>query len=439
MKIAFLLPDLTLSGGVNVVLKHAYRLAQHHEHEVSVVVQNFEHRYEKWDELLKNKVEVRRLNDETLGLFDVAIATLWETLFVVTLIDARKYIWFCQDLEHRFYNSEEISHHFSAALQSLPLTCITEATWIHNELLALNPDRQVYLVRNGIDKTVFHLPFDGRFFQSKKTELRILIEGSASVPRKGIIEALEGCLETSVPIRVQHVSSDVTKSNLVSTELGSRYQLIKGPVSFSEMSALYQKNDVLLKCSRAEGMFGPPLEAFHCGCTAIVTPVTGSEEYVVDGENSLVVGWDRPDQIGFYLDYLWENPQFLQSLKTGALATASRWPSWDESTDQFNQVLVSLNEEENMFSRNDLKGILNGLRSLMIPSRKRNLLLNGFVKVADERLEMIYELQRQNQILREQNEKLLLQHVSVNRSVRKYLKNVVSRGLHLLRRRYTLK
>ena len=48
----------------------------------------------------------------------------------------------------------------------------------------------------------------------------------------------------------------------------------------------------MLKLSRVEGMFGPPLEGFHMGATCVVTAVTGHEEYVEHGENGLVVDWD---------------------------------------------------------------------------------------------------------------------------------------------------
>ena len=50
----------------------------------------------------------------------------------------------------------------------------------------------------------------------------------------------------------------------------------------------------MLKLSRVEGMFGPPLEGFHMGATCVVTAVTGHEEYVEHGENGLVVEWDDP-------------------------------------------------------------------------------------------------------------------------------------------------
>ena len=60
----------------------------------------------------------------------------------------------------------------------------------------------------------------------------------------------------------------------------SRPTRLVGPVSQAELARLYADTDVVLKLSRIEGMFGPPLEGFHCGATCVVTPVTGHDEYV---------------------------------------------------------------------------------------------------------------------------------------------------------------
>jgi hypothetical protein len=54
------------------------------------------------------------------------------------------------------------------------------------------------------------------------------------------------------------------------------------------MASVYRSCDDILKLSLVESMFGPPLEMFHCGGTAIVYNVTGHDEYIVHGRNALV-------------------------------------------------------------------------------------------------------------------------------------------------------
>ena len=70
------------------------------------------------------------------------------------------------------------------------------------------------------------------------------------------------------------------------------------------MADEYARHDVVLKLSRVEGMFAPPLEGFHRGATCVVTPVTGHDEYVEHGVNGLVVHWDDERGTARALDLL---------------------------------------------------------------------------------------------------------------------------------------
>jgi hypothetical protein len=92
---------------------------------------------------------------------------------------------------------------------------------------------------------------------------------------------------------------------------------------------------VLIKLSTVEGMFGPPLEMFHCGGTAIVFDVTGADEYIVSGRNALVVPRDNPQAVIETIHELRDAPAKLSALKGGALETASQWPSWERSSAEF--------------------------------------------------------------------------------------------------------
>jgi hypothetical protein len=89
---------------------------------------------------------------------------------------------------------------------------------------------------------------------------------------------------------------------------------------------------VLLKLSRAEGMYGPPLEGFHCGCTVVTNPVTGHDDYIAHDENGLVVDWDDPVGTARALDLLARDRVLLHRLRLGALETARAWPDWETAS-----------------------------------------------------------------------------------------------------------
>jgi glycosyltransferase involved in cell wall biosynthesis len=111
---------------------------------------------------------------------------------------------------------------------------------------------------------------------------------------------------------------------------------------YERMSALYSSVDLLVKMSRVEGMFGPPLEAFHSGTPAILSKVTGFDEFAIDNFNSLVVDVDDFQGMTSSLEYLSTNPNALSRLSEGALATARDWPSLAETAADFVSVVYSV-------------------------------------------------------------------------------------------------
>ena len=115
--------------------------------------------------------------------YDVAVATWWETVGPALELPARRrYAYFVQSLEDRFYRAGRAGSGWRAALtHDLPLPVITEARWIAETLEALAPERRCLLVRNGIAKDVFALARRRRRCAVDEP-LRILIEGN---PRGG--------------------------------------------------------------------------------------------------------------------------------------------------------------------------------------------------------------------------------------------------------------
>jgi hypothetical protein len=120
---------------------------------------------------------------------------------------------------------------------------------------------------------------------------------------------------------------------------------IAGPLTQPQLADLYADAHVLLKLSRVEGMFGPPLEAFHRGATCVVTPVTGHDEYVVHGENGLVTDWDDIVGTARALDLLATDRALLHRLRCGALATARAWPAWQQQGQVMAAALAALRRE----------------------------------------------------------------------------------------------
>jgi glycosyltransferase involved in cell wall biosynthesis len=319
VRVAFVVNDLQLSGGVGVVVEHARQLSRRHGFAVELVLARDQDEPD-WRFRGLEDVPVHGMDVARTSHYDVALATWWETVGAALELPAHRHAYFLQSLEDRFYRPHEAQRLAAALTHELPLPVITEARWIAETLEALTPARRCLLVRNGIAKDVFapvaEPPVRG------DEPLRVLVEGNPWVWFKGVPEALEA----AGAMRMPRIVTAVTPHDR--PEAGADRTV--GPLSQAELAALYAETDVVLKLSRVEGMFGPPLEAFHKGATCVVTAVTGHEEYVEHGENGLVVEWDDPRGVSRALDLLARDHALLHRLRWGALATARGWPSWEQ-------------------------------------------------------------------------------------------------------------
>ncbi|MEA2273497.1 MAG: hypothetical protein QOI98_2205, partial [Solirubrobacteraceae bacterium] len=294
MRVAFLVQDLQLSGGVGVVVEHASQLNRHHGFDCRLVLTREADR-EPWGYRGLAEVGVLSLTEAEQEVFDVAVATWWETCFSLFGLEARRYAYFLQLLEDSTYPLDTpkqmrvpAPERMSAAMTTaLPLRFITEARWIAETVEALQPGNKALYVPNGIAKDVFASP-DAVAPRTQGEPLRIVVEGSRELPHKGVDEALTAVRLMSEPHHLTLVSPDSSGNGLESVdEVVSR-------LSHHEMAELLARSHVMVKLSRVEGMYGPPLEAFHMGATVVTTPVTGFDEFIRHGVNGMVVGWDDP-------------------------------------------------------------------------------------------------------------------------------------------------
>jgi glycosyltransferase involved in cell wall biosynthesis len=264
--------------------------------------------------------------------FDVAVATWWQTAYRLFEVPAERYGYFVQSLEDRFYLGDDPVERGAVALTyDMPVSFITEARWIQDFLAALRPDAECSYVRNGIDKDVF-APVESIEPSRSGQPLRVLVEGNPEHWLKAVPDALAALERTQRPIRSTLVSPRPLDGELP-------VDRAIGPLSEQELAAEYADSDVVLKLSRVEGMFGPPLEGFHKGATCVVTPVTGHEEYVVHGHNGVVCDFDDIAGVARWLDLLEADRDYLHTLRVNALETARAWPSWEHAAREMADAL----------------------------------------------------------------------------------------------------
>jgi len=341
MTIVFQVGSVNISGGTYVIFEHATRIKKL-GHDVYILTE---------EKVIENDIKwhtdahvLKYITYEEIEnyKFDIAISTWWKTVFLLHLVTADRYIYFVQSIESKFYpESEKALRQLVESTYTLNLPIVTEATWI-KEYLEEYYFSNVQLVHNGIRKDLYSKSV--KSIEPKlKNGLRVLVEGPLGIPFKNVEKTIELCSK-----------SDANEVWLLTSSPISKYENIDkvfSQVPINKVASIYRSCDVVVKLSYVEGMFGPPLEMFHCGGTAIVYDVTGHDEYIVDNVNAFVIKCDDEESVIEAINKLSIDKDLLTKLKKNAAKTADAWIDWDTSTKLFLKSLEDVMQSDNKINR----------------------------------------------------------------------------------------
>lgn len=338
IRILFVLPGLSISGGVGVVLQHANRLQKRGYNVALVTLGNTSEI--SW---FPNDVPVYLRHDDHdkfAGFWDVVIATQFGTVqFVEKEILSRRKIYFVQSDERRFDLSAYQRAMCIESYQKTNFEYMTEALWI-GKWLKNEFGHEAHYVPNGVDETIF---FSSNIDSSKKRK-RVLIEGAINVPEKGMYDAYEAVKDLDVDLWIVSNNGRPPKD--------WKYERFMESVPMTEMQSVYSSCDVFLKMSRVEGFFGPPLEAMACGLPVVVAKCTGYDEYIVHEYNALVVEPEDVDGALHAVRQVLESDVLSQSLVESGKLTSKQW-SWERSIDHFESLLKNEKGDGTIFDKSE--------------------------------------------------------------------------------------
>lgn len=332
MKWAVLLGSAAVGGGTYVIFEHAVRAMERGANVTIVTMEHVARKELYWHDRAQN-LNWKTIQEAEKEAYDVVICTWWRLVYEAYRLKAKHYIYFVQSVESRFYPVEEKPlRQLAEATYMLPMPVITEAAWIQ-EYLKKNYLRKVRLVRNGIRKDIY-TPKGKCYAPREKGRLRVLVEGPVDVDFKNVPKTISLCRRSEADEIWLMTSSDIKSYPGIDR--------VFSKVPIEETPEIYRSCDVIVKLSYVEGMFGPPLEMFHCGGTAITYDVTGYDEYIEHGSNALVAARDDDKRVMEYLNQLKREPDYLRKLKAGALHTASQWNSWEQSSALFYETVQEM-------------------------------------------------------------------------------------------------
>ena len=180
------------------------------------------------------------------------------------------------------------------------------------------PDLPIDIIPDGVDWQRFQKKAAEDY--TKQKVVKILTVGRI-VPRKGfqyLLESLPFLIkEARRNFQVQIVGEGPIRPQLErlvkKTHLEDKVEFT-GAVNYERLRGLYQKADIFVLPSLAEGMPCTILEAMACGLPVIATSVQGSEEVVQDGVNGFLVRPRDPAKLGQALVKLINDPNYARRM-----------------------------------------------------------------------------------------------------------------------------
>lgn len=324
MKIAYLIPGCGITGGVAVACQHVNRL-QKRGHEVYLISDTLE---KNIDWFPQQKVPILTL-EEYPDDIKILVATGWSTSFEVIDLPAKHKFYFVQSDETRFHDADSVWKKLTALSYLLKFHYITEAKWI-KEWLGSEFNHDAALIPNGLDQSIF---FPDEPLAPKGGRPRILLEGAIDIPYKGMEDAFEVVRDLDAEIWCV--------SSLGEPRSDWHCDRFFGQVPMEQMRRIYSSCDILLKLSRVEGFFGPPLEMMACGGAVVVGKVTGYDEYIRDGFNALVVEQGDIKGAKEAIKKLIDEDVLKQKLIKNGFETVRAW-DWDTSIDKLESYFKNI-------------------------------------------------------------------------------------------------
>ncbi|WP_051251443.1 glycosyltransferase [Paenibacillus harenae] len=327
-KIAYVIPGCGISGGIAVICQHANRLLER-GYDVVMVTEDDK---TSIDWFPNQKVQIIPLTQAPDNL-DIIIATGWSTAYTVLNIPSLRKFYFVQSDESRFHESDSRDYKLTVDTYKMDFEFMTEAKWIQGWLKStFNKDS--YYVPNGLDEEII---YQTQPIVSKGNKIRVLLEGPIDIPYKGMEDAF---------LAVKDLDCEIwCISSAGKPREGWRCDYFFEKVPMEKMRDIYSSCDIILKMSRVEGFFGPPLEMMACGGACVVSEVTGYDEYIVDGYNALVVKMGDIEGAKQAVNRLILDIDLRNKLIENGRVTANEW-KWEPTIDTLESIFMDgLNTE----------------------------------------------------------------------------------------------
>lgn len=349
MKINFIIPFTSKTGGIKIVFEYANRL-QERGHDILIYMPVIAYKFngKGFIGLLKRikatggnikrttKVEwfnlkvplklVPKISNRYIRDADYSIATAWPTAYDVNnlnLIKGNRY-YFIQHYEIWSGTKEEVDRTYL-----LPLKQIVIAEWLKNLMENQFNNTKSQVAYNGIDFNQFNN-------NNKQYNNKIVCMMYHSLEWKGYKEGLKAF--QNVKLKLPDLKLIIF--GMEKNEDIPEYAEYHVNPSSEDLKQIYCDADVFIFPSKFEGWGLTPLEAMACKCAVVGTNAGAIGEIGVDGENVLISEPGDVEGIARNIYRILTHENLLRKISINGYNTVLNF-SWDKSVDKFEKILVN--------------------------------------------------------------------------------------------------
>jgi len=332
MKIIYIMPSAYTCGGNRITIEHCNGLAER-GHEVGIICLDKKYSFD-WIKINPaiNIIWQSEIRGEKKNYFkntNIVVCTYYETFYDMIgfkdLYPNAKLYYFIQQLEDRFFPDEggkkrvkrtyEMSKQYNVGI-------ITEAKWLVKELERLYGFKPIYIPNCQI------LPEEIPKTEIKTNKVKVLVEGNAEAPGKGIQDAWEAIKD----LDCYKILLTNSQEHLVPLKFDFDEMFCNVP--WDRALSVIKASDILVKPSYFEGSPTPIMEAWELGTAVVTTNCTGWDEYGIKDINCKLVNIGDVEGIRNAVKELINNKQEREILiANGKRIANNEFNGWKKSID----------------------------------------------------------------------------------------------------------
>ncbi len=340
MKITFLAPKFTISGGTKIILMYAHHLAKL-GHDVRVVavsgvwwrrsLANLLQVKPRWFKALQAKVlRVKNYEEESLPPADVIVASSWVAARMLQELSPQKgKKFYLVQHDERLYHGDR--KQVEETYRYTDFQKITVSTWLQ-DTMEKEFHSQVALLVNPFDHAQFtYIPG-----KRKEGEMRVLMLHH-SYEWKGVAEGI--ALFQKVKKQYPHMRLILFGAR--KKEIDVDCDEYHYDIPQDKLKELYSSCDVYLCPSWDEGFGLPCVEAMACKCALVTYDNGGSRDFAFHEKTALVAKRKDVHDLARQLERMVRDNVLRNTLAEKGFQYVHAMPTWDEQTKKMEHVFKS--------------------------------------------------------------------------------------------------